>query len=64
MTKEITLKYIDNQSHGYIQISKYNRSIGGGRRVVAVILDGLIAKTYEVFISHDNTSLTSVKGTY
>ena len=24
MTKEITLKFIDNQSHGYIQISKYD----------------------------------------
>jgi len=24
MTKEITLKHIDNQSHGYIQISKYD----------------------------------------
>jgi len=24
MTKQITLKYIDNQSHGYIQISKYD----------------------------------------
>ena len=24
MTKEITLKYIDNQSHGYIKISKYD----------------------------------------
>jgi len=24
MKKEITLKFIDNQSHGYIQISKYD----------------------------------------
>ena len=24
MTKEITLKFIDNQSHGYTQISKYD----------------------------------------
>ena len=24
LTKQITLKYIDNQSHGYIQISKYD----------------------------------------
>ena len=24
MTKEITLNYIDNQCHGYIQISKYD----------------------------------------
>tara|TARA_R100000005_G_C4840908_1_gene112391 strand:- start:243 stop:527 length:285 start_codon:yes stop_codon:yes gene_type:complete len=24
MSKEITLKYIDNQAHGYIQISKYD----------------------------------------
>ena len=24
MTKQITLKYIDNQSHGYIKISEYD----------------------------------------
>ena len=24
MTNQITLKHIDNQSHGYIQISKYD----------------------------------------
>ena len=28
MTKEITLKFIDNQTHGYTQVSKYDLRVG------------------------------------